>query len=351
MGSTEDAFEAESKHVLQRLLGGDVVDRDVDGAQNTRDFDLLIDNVVVHAVEVTSVQLSTARATRSGIERLREKDLGLTATWSVYVHEEAPIRPIEKKAPRLLNLLYASGVTEFDALNPPTDRDLAYAVDELASIHLPKGRASRAAPFRINAGGFGSGSVDPANVTHAIEAEAAKDDNRRKLASAPAGASRHLFVWLHDSHWYVSSLLRNPISTPPAPLLPPEIDIVWAAVGEGRHVVTCCALLRGDEAGFAEIAPASGALLPPRHTPGVASGPPDDPPTCPVCEGRSTWKLATVDRVDPATGGQTPVLAWEAACARDATHWGMLGRSLSAAELQGRHSHGAVRGTATPEMR
>lgn len=110
VGSTEDAFEAASKRVLQRLLGGEVVDRDIDGAQNTRDFDLVVDDTVAHAVEVTSVQLPTARATLAGIERLRHKDLGLTAAWDVYIHEEAPTRPIERNAPRLLNLLHASGV-------------------------------------------------------------------------------------------------------------------------------------------------------------------------------------------------------------------------------------------------
>lgn len=122
VGLTEDAFEAESKRVLQQLLGGDVVDRDVDGAQSTRDFDLVVESAVVHAVEVTSVQLPAARTTRTGIERLRAKDLGLMATWDVYLHEEAPTRPIERHAPRLLNLLYAHGVAEFDDLSPPAER-------------------------------------------------------------------------------------------------------------------------------------------------------------------------------------------------------------------------------------
>jgi hypothetical protein len=335
VGSTEDAFEAEAKRVLQRLVGGELVDRDVDGAQNTRDFDLVADDGAVHAVEVTSVQLPTARATRSGIERLRKKDLGLTATWGISVYEEAPTQPIAKNAPRLLNLLYARGVTEFDDLNPPTDPDLAAAVHELASLHIPTGRASAAAPFRIHAAGFGSGSVDPANLTRAVETEAAKEDNRRKLARAPTGARRHLFVWLHDSHWYVASLLRSPISTPPAPLLPPEVDVVWAAVGEGRDAFTCSRLLRGNRTGFTEIDPASGTELPRRTTPGAASGPPDEP-ICPVCQGHGTWTIRPVDQLDPTTGQETVVLTWQASCARDTTHWAMPGRSLSAAELHAR---------------
>lgn len=333
VGSTEDAFEAASKRVLQRLLGGEIVDRDIDGAQNTRDFDLVVDDTVVHAVEVTSVQLPAARATRAGIERLRQKDLDLTASWDVYIHEEAPTRPIERNAPRLLNRLHANGVLEFDDLNPPVDAALAAVVHELASLHVPKGYASESAPFRLHAGGYGSGSVDPANVTRALEAEAAKSDNRRKLANAPAGAMRHLFVWLHDSHWYVSSLLRDPISTPPAPLLPDEVDVVWAAVGDGPGELTCAALLRADRTGITDVDPASGGALPRRRAPGAASGPPDDPPTCAVCQEPGTWTVWTVERLDPKTSERAAVRAWKATCSRDATHWAMPGRALTAVEL------------------
>jgi hypothetical protein len=300
-----------------------------------RDFDLVADDGVVHAVKVTSVQLPTARATRSGIERLREKALGLTATWGIFVHDEAPTRPIEKNAPRLLNLLYSRGVTEFDDLNPPTDPDLAATVHELASLHIPTGPASTAAPFQIHAGGFGSGGVDPANLTRAVETEAAEKDNRRKLGRAPTGTRRHLILWLHDSHWYVSSLLRSPISMPPAPLLPPEVDVVWTAVGEGREAISCSRLLRGDGAGFTEIDPTSGTELPRRTTPGSASGPPDER-ICPVCLGQGKWTVRPLDRLDPSTGRETVVLTWQVACARDTTHWALPGRSLSAAELHAR---------------
>jgi hypothetical protein len=184
----------------------------------------------------------------------------------------------------------------------------------------------------MHAGGFGSGSLDPANLTRALEAEAAKDDNRRKLADAPAGATRHLFAWLHDSDWYVSSLLRDPISTPPAPLLPDEVDVIWAAV-EGRDELMCAALLRADRSGLVEVDLTSGADLPRRHTPGAASGAPDDPPSCVVCQGPGAWTVWTVERLNPATGVQADVLAWMATCESDATHRAMPGRALSALEL------------------
>lgn len=338
MGAPEDAFEAEAKLVLRRLLGGTVVDRDVGGAQGLRDFDLVVDGDVTHAVEVTSVQLPTARAARTGLERLRTKELGLTASWHLYVHEEASTRPIEASAPSLLNLLFASGLTEFDELDPPADPALAAAVEGLASLRIPRGFITGEVPPRLSAGAFGSGSLDPSNLTRAIEAEAAKEDNRRKLASAPTGAVRHLFVWLHDSNWYVSSLLRSPIANPPRPLLPAEVDVVWAAVGDGPGHMTCSALLRGDSASFVELDPHSGAPLPSRNRPGAAVGPPEPPPPCRVCGRPGAWEQRTVQRTAPDTGDGVPTLVWHAKCASDPTHWGASGRALSAAELRERQS-------------
>lgn len=333
MGSAEDEFEREAKRVLQHLLGGSVVDRDTRGAQGVRDFDLVDSaEAVAHAVEVTSVQLPAARATRSGMERLRAMDLGLTASWDIFVHEEAPTRPIEQRAAPTLNLLHAHGVDEFDALDPPTDPDLAQAVVEIADMCIPRGRVMPgASPPRLYPGTFGSGTVDPSNLTGAIEAEAHKDDNRRKLSAAPAGAVRHLFVWLHDSHWYVSSLLRSPSATPPAPLLPTEVEVVWAAVGDGPGPLTCSALLRSARSEWVQLDPTSGAVIPPTSNE-QATGPPTPPPRCPLCNGPSRWERWTVDRTH-RSGVQSVVQAWRAVCAEQQDHWVMPGRDLSAAEL------------------
>ncbi len=334
VGDTEDAFEAEAKVVLQRLLGGVVVDRDVPGAQGVRDFDLVdAGGQVTHAIEVTSVQLGSARATRAALERLNTRDLGLTASWHLYVHEEAPIRPIERNAPTHLNLLDANGLTDFSDLDPPGDPQLARAVNALAAMHVPRGFRLDETPFRLSAGGFGSGSLDPMNLTRAVEASAAETDNRRKLAAAPNGAERHLIVWLHDSNWYVSSLLRDPIAPPPRPLLPDEVDVVWIAVGDGPGTLTCTALLRGDRQELVEIDVDSGARLPRRSRPGAVSGPPDTAPTCVVCGGPGRWEERVVEQTAPNSDQAEQVLIWQATCKQDPDHWAMPGRMLSAAEL------------------
>lgn len=332
MGRVENAFVEESRRVLERLLWGTSVERDLENAQGMRDFDLVgTDGEVKHAIEVTSVQLSAARATRSHLERLYQAELELTASWHIYVHEEAQIGPIQRDAPPLLNLLHDRGITEFDALHRPPDADLADALDRLAAMRITQGRVVPAAsPPRLFPGLFGSGSIDAANLTRAVETEVAKDDNRRKLAAAPLGAVRHLVVWLHDSNWYVSILLRSPIAMPPAPLLPSEIDVVWAAVGDGPGTLTCSELLCSDGSGWERIDPVSGVRLEPWGNP-AAVGPPDPPPSCPVCSTAGKWEQVTVERV-ATTGGWRSVTTWRAVCEQNPDHWVMPGREVSAAE-------------------
>ncbi len=112
-----------------------------------RDFDLVDDSgIVVHAVEVTSVQLGAVRATRTALKRLHNAELGLSSSWSVTVHEAAEVRPLERQAPPLLNLLHSKGITDFNYLRPPADASSAEAVARLASLHVPAGFLMATAP-------------------------------------------------------------------------------------------------------------------------------------------------------------------------------------------------------------
>lgn len=206
-----DPLETEAQRVLQALLGGFVVERDVPPAQGLRDFDLVDDEKVVqHAVEVTSVQLPGVRAAQASMERLRTAQLGLTQSWSVTVHESADLRPVRNKAPALLNELTVRGIDRFGGGHLSVDAEVEVLIQQLRAVGVVQGVAlPRVQPPRLMPCGYGSGSIDPSNVTTAVEAELEKPDNRRKLDAAPAGATRHVFVWLHDSHWYVSSVVRD----------------------------------------------------------------------------------------------------------------------------------------------
>jgi len=190
------------------------------------------------------------------------------------VHESADLRRIREHAAALLNELTARGIERVGLRQRGADAAVEELTQKLQAIGVVEGRALPALqPPRLIASGYGSGSIDPSSVTTAVEAELEKGDNRRMLAAAPEGATRHAFVWLHDSHWYVSSTLRDSgFPLPPAPLLPPEVDVGWVAVADGNPQAAST-LLRVDASGIAAVDPTTGAALPlPQTT--AAEGPP-----------------------------------------------------------------------------
>lgn len=337
VAAAKDPFEAEAKRILERLVGGSAIDRDVPPAQGLRDFDLIDQGgTVTDAVEVTSVQLPAARATRSGIEQLRKLDLGLQQSWSITVHETAAIAPIRKSAPAQLNQLTALGVDQFDAIREPDEPSVQAIVGQLAALRVVGGRTlPRLTPPRLIASVYGSGALDTSNLTIAVEAELGKPDNRRKLAAAPSCAIRHLFVWLHDSHWYVSSLMRGDFPWPPAPLLPEEVDVAWVAIADGSPPV-CSAIMRVDDVGIGALDPTTGQPLPLPPMP-VVDGPPGSPPDCPVCGQPGQWTVERRRRW-PLGGGRPDVVdAWAGSCSVDEAHYAFPGRGLSRRE---RHERG-----------
>jgi hypothetical protein len=98
--------------------------------------------------------------------------------------------------------------------------------------------------------------VRPENVTGAIEDEATKPDNRRKLAASGC-VERHLFVYIHAQKFlpWISLIESEPPCQPPA--LPPEITHIWAAAdtysGNGFRV------WRADQAHWEDFGTVAGS--------------------------------------------------------------------------------------------
>ena len=86
-----------------------------------------------------------------------------------------------------------------------------------------------------------SGAVSPDDLSAAVEREAAKCDNRRKLASACAD-ERHLVVTFDPMNLegWILNCDEDPLTDrghPRPPLLPKEVDTAWAVLRRDPPVV------------------------------------------------------------------------------------------------------------------
>lgn len=330
--TAQDPFEAESRRVLAGILGGTVTERDVPGERAVRDFDLVgVGGDVDHAVEVTSVQHGAVRATRRALEKLGGVDLGLTESWSISVNEVVRVAPIEQSAAALLNELSAQGVSQFGAADadeiPQSAADTVAALRRLGIVQAYAVPASE--PPRLLHSIFGVGSLDLVEVTNKVQTEVDKPDNRRKLAGAPHGAHRHLFVGLDHSDWYVASQFLDDFTMPPPPHLPEEVDVVWIGVEDpatGRIAV----LLRTEEGRLVRLDPDTGAHLESRPD---EFGPPSVR-TCPECGAVCDWRPTDRVRTDPRDGVRRPMWGWSAFC--PSGHFESSGRDLTVGERESR---------------
>jgi len=93
-------------------------------------------------------------------------------------------------------------------------------------------------------------AVGPECTIEAINLEARKDDNRKKLAATRA-AGRRLFVYVDALNFLPWVGVRDFDPAGLAPSLPAEITDVWAAAGAGRP--TQYSVWRGDSTGWRSL--------------------------------------------------------------------------------------------------
>lgn len=255
--------EEAAEQILVGILGGRGADRDENQSSRLFDFHIQdLQGVPRHAVEVTSANDEDLRRAGARRKKISIKDVKLTRTWICSLHEGAETIAVSKDAPPLLNMLTAAGVERFDASLELSDDPV---VEALGQLGLDDGRSEVADEPRLMLVGWGGGRMDPLDITEAVEEELFKDDNLRKEGAQP-GETRHLFVWLDGSRWSAFSqmfdLLDPQRPLPPAPLLPPQFDVVWVAVSERDWEPVV--LLRADADGLVRVDAATGAVEPAR---------------------------------------------------------------------------------------
>jgi hypothetical protein len=252
-----DSLETGAGGILRAVLGAvGVTPRDVGGAPpGTHDFDVVLADGHVLAVEVTIVTDEVARLMWDAVAKRGWTVPGLARSWSLVLQEGTPIKALHAEVGSLLHALELVGVDRFNS-REPRDDVARNAKDRLAALGVRYARSSETSgqPL-VLVGTVGRGrSVGASDVNEAVEREAAKADNRRKLRAAGGG---ELFVWVDPHATDVHAALQNEFAYVPRepPTLPSEIRAVWVAryVFGPDGLPRAGVLLRGDASGWADF--------------------------------------------------------------------------------------------------
>jgi hypothetical protein len=236
-----DHAETVAQRLVEWVLAGARMEYHPAQSKGEHDFDLHYPDGRVSAVEVTSSVDKTQKETHDAIIDENKGGSAIAThlcknSWLIFPLMNARISRVRKEADKYLAAIESAGIEEFWG---PTDR--RPSVDAIyCDLGVRNGSvASWIKPGHIVMGLPGAhGAIGASTVIEAVEREAFKDDNRRKLGAVGEG-ERHLAVYV-----YLTNLAWVPLvdhEPPPVmPTLPPEITDIWVfseAYGKHEYVV------------------------------------------------------------------------------------------------------------------
>jgi hypothetical protein len=225
--------ERVAKAVVEHILTGSAMYYRSDQSSGEYDFDLRYPDGTLVRLEVTmsanqQMKWSAAKLTDERKGGHVVKAVACRNGWLVHPLPDANINLIREKVDVYLAKVEAAGLTRFfawtDALeSEPVERILRELKIEAGCVFTWKGtrRICIALPGQ-------GGMVTSDHVQRAVESEASKADNRRKLG-AGTQSERHLFIYVDPLHYlpWVALVNEEPPAKPPP--LPAEISHIWVA--------------------------------------------------------------------------------------------------------------------------
>lgn len=231
-----DKAEAAAKVILQTLIPGAIMRYRNNQSAGEYDFDLEYATGASVPVEVT---MSTDEMLEAKIaEIIRSKRGGFVRRqkcqqdWWIHPMRHAPIKKIRTKIETYLVAIEAEGLRSFNSFIDASDSPAVNAIFTDLAIEGGSVTKWKSPAIGIATPG-GGGLVNPLLINKAVEREAFKDDNRRKLGSAKK-SEKHLFVYLMPTEHVVWVAVRDGELPPSGPTLPPEITHVWLATWIGH---------------------------------------------------------------------------------------------------------------------
>ena len=231
-----DKAEAAAKSIVERLIPGARMHYRESQSLGEHDFDLVHPTGKRIPLEVTVATDEATEATRAAIRSPRRGGsfiprVHCARDWYIYPRRHANINKIRKHVDSCLAALEAEGRTRFNAYIDAEEAPSVFTI--LHELGIEHGSVVRwkSPGIAIPMPGDG-GVVDPALVNAAVETEALKADNQRKLRSAE-GMEKHLFVYVTRTRHVLWVAVREGELPAAGPKLPPEITHVWVATWTG----------------------------------------------------------------------------------------------------------------------
>lgn len=230
-----DLVESAAEAILRDVLrGASVAFRSIQ-SKGEHDFDLRWPDGKCVAVEVTRSTDRALEETTAAVMNKRRGGRTIPRTyckhpWWIVPKPTAWIQQVRDSADRYLSMIESAGGS---VVPGATDRGLSpefRRVEELGveyAISFGGGDSDHELSTPTPDGGWFS----PTDVVRAVEVEAWKDDNRKKLAKAEADEA-HLFLLIHPNNFLAWVALLDGDLPSDRPELPDEINAVWAAAAD-----------------------------------------------------------------------------------------------------------------------
>lgn len=231
-----DKAETVAEIIVETLMRGAKMRYRETQSAGEYDFDLVYATGMSVPLEVTMSTDQPTEAIEAAIMRSRKggsfvQRIHCQHDWWVHPTKHARINKIRTYIDSYLAAIEAEGWKDFDSFIDAADSPAIHAI--LQDLQIEGGNVTKWKSPGIEIATPGDGGlVDPALVNEAVEIEALKDDNKRKLGSAEA-SEKHLFVYVTHRKYLVWVAVRDGVLPASPPKLPTEITHVWVATWAG----------------------------------------------------------------------------------------------------------------------
>ena len=231
-----DKAEAAAKCIVEHLIPGARMYYRASQSLGEHDFDLEYPTGALVPLEVTMSTDEAAEKTRDTILHPRRGGPFVPRVlcqhdWYIHPRRHANIKKIRARVDSYLAVIEAEGRAQFNAFTDSAQSSAVFAILQELGIEYGSVVRWKSPSIGIATPGDG-GRVAPALVNEAVETEALKADNKRKL-SAAAGSEKHLFVYVAHTRHVIWVAVREEVPPAVGPKLPPEITHVWVATWAG----------------------------------------------------------------------------------------------------------------------